>query len=171
LASFKRHSEQLEEDKLLGAGQDGNRSWITFLACIVAVYPPHSTHRLQPLDFSLFGPLYQAYSSQLIDFIAATQGLVGISKREFWGNFLPAFKASFTRDNIESAWKSTGLLPWDPEVIYKQVRRKTEAGEYPRPSTSGSSGSSILSQVDARQLRRLLEKIERELRKERQEAE
>ena len=107
--------EQLEEGKLLGAGLD----WCDQHRIIVAIYPPHSTHRLQPLDFSLFGPLYQAYSSQLIDFIAATQGLVGISKREFWGNFLPAFKASFTRDNIESAWKSTGLLPWDPEVIYK----------------------------------------------------
>ena len=68
--------EQLEEGKLPGACQDGNRSWITFLACIIAVYPPYSTHRLQPLGVSLFGPLSQAY-------IAATQGLVGISKREF----------------------------------------------------------------------------------------
>jgi hypothetical protein len=108
----------------------------------------------------------------LVDFFAATQGLVGISKREFWGNFLPAFKASFTRANMESAWKNTGLLPWDPEVVYKQVRRKGEAsltgedpgpdpGPDPRPGTSGSSGSSVLSlsQVDARQLRRLFDRV------------
>ena len=252
--------QQWEEGKVLGAGQDGNRSWITFLACIcqdlqplppmllyqgkegnfqdtwlddfdpeteeayfatsptgwtndqlglewlinvfdrhtkakarqgrdyrllitdghgshvnlafldwcdqhrilVAVFPSHSTHRLQPLDVSLFSPLSQAYTKQLIDFFAATQGLVGISKREFWGNFWPAFKASFTKDNIESAWKNTGLLPWDPEVVYKQVRRTTQAsptGGDSRPSTSSSSGSSALSQVDARQLRRLFDQV------------
>jgi len=75
---------------------------------------------------------------------------------------LPAFKASFTKANIESAWKSTGLLPWDPEVIHKQVRPKTEApliGEDLRPSIRGSSGSSVLSQVDARQLRRLFDQV------------
>ena len=129
---------------------------------IVAIFPSHSTHRLQPLDVSLFGPLSQAYSNQLVDFFAATQGLVGISKREFWGNFLPAFKASFTKANIESAWESTGLLPWDPEVIYTQVRPKTEAPptrEDPRPGTGDTSGSSVLSQVDARRLRRLFDQV------------
>jgi hypothetical protein len=128
---------------------------------IVAVFPSHSTYRLQPLDVSLFGPLSQAYSNQLVDFFTATQGLVGISKREFWSNFSSAFKASFTRANIESAWKSTGLLPWDPEVIYKQVRRRTTAplSEDSRLNTSGSSGSSILSQIDIRQLRRLFNQV------------
>jgi hypothetical protein len=106
----------------------------------------------------------------LIDFFTTTQGLVGILKREFWANFLSAFKASFTEANIESAWKSTGLLPWDPEVVYKQVRRKAEASsaredpregprEDPRLRISDSSGFSILSQVDARRLRRLFDQV------------
>src|SRR5277367_4652811 len=136
--------------------------WCDQHRIIVAIFPSHSTHRLQPLDVSLFSPLSQAYTSQLAEFLAATQGLVGISKREFWGNFWPAFKASFTRDNIESAWKNTGLLPWDPEVVYKQVR--LAAQEPPTKddawsSTSSSSGSSALSQPDARQLRRLLDQV------------
>lgn len=177
---FDRHTKakarQGRDYRLLIIDGHGSHVNITFLdwcdahRIIVAVFPSHSTHRLQPLDVSLFGPLSQAYSNQLIDFFAATQGLVGISKREFWANFLPAFKASFTEANIESAWKSTGLLPWDPEVVYKQVRRKAEASsaredpregprEDPRPRTSDSSGSSILSQVDARRLRRLFDQV------------
>lgn len=32
---------------------------------LVAVYPPHSTHRLQPLDIGLFGPLASFYSTNL----------------------------------------------------------------------------------------------------------
>jgi hypothetical protein len=177
---FDRHTKakarQGRDYRLLIIDGHGSHVTLAFLdwsdihRIIVAVFPSHSTHRLQPLDVSLFGPLSQAYTNQLVDFFAATQGLVGISKREFWGNFLPAFKASFTRANIESAWKNTGLLPWDPEVVYKQVRRKGEAsstgedsrpdpGPDSRPSTSGSSGSSILSQVDARQLRRLFDQV------------
>ena len=171
---FDRHTKakarQGRDYRLLIIDGHGSHVTLAFLdwsdihRIIVAVFPSHSTHRLQPLDVSLFGPLSQAYTNQLVDFFAATQGLVGISKREFWGNFLPAFKASFTRANIESAWKKTGLLPWDPEVVYKQVRRKGEVsstGEDPRPSSSGSSGSSVLSlsQVDARKLRRLFDRV------------
>jgi hypothetical protein len=174
--TFDRHTKakarQGRDYRLLIIDGHGSHVNLAFLdwcdahRIIVAVFPPHSTHKLQPLDVSLFGPLSQAYSNQLVDFFAATQGLVGISKREFWGNFLPAFKASFTEANIESAWKSTGLLPWDPEVIYKQVRPKAEASSTgedprpdPRPGTSNSSGSSILSQVDTRQLRRLFDQV------------
>jgi len=35
---------------------------------LVAVYPPHSTHRLQPLDISLFAPLATRYSQELNQF-------------------------------------------------------------------------------------------------------
>ena len=31
---------------------------------VVLVLPPHSTHRLQPLDLGLFGPLSKAYDRQ-----------------------------------------------------------------------------------------------------------
>jgi hypothetical protein len=70
---------------------------------IIAVFPPHSTHRLQPLDVSLFSPLSTAYSKQLATWIHKTQGLTSLSKREFWSNFWPAYEAAFTKKNIESS--------------------------------------------------------------------
>ena len=36
---------------------------------LLAIYPPHSTHTLQPLDVCLFRPLSQAYSNQLAIFM------------------------------------------------------------------------------------------------------
>ena len=41
---------------------------------IVAVFPPHSTHRLQPLDVSLFCPLSTRYSQQLKAWLHKTAG-------------------------------------------------------------------------------------------------
>ena len=56
-------------------------NWCDKHRILVAVYPPHSTHRLQPLDVSLFSPLAIFYGQQLNDFISQTQGLsrLGIS--------------------------------------------------------------------------------------------
>ncbi|KAM4063362.1 DDE superfamily endonuclease [Hirsutella rhossiliensis] len=98
--------------------------WCDQHRIIVAVFPPHSTHRLQPLDVSLFGPLSTAYTNQLIRWMAKTQGLVGLSKREFWTLILNALEASFSPENIANGWMRTGLLPLDSEVVLSQIVKK-----------------------------------------------
>ena len=50
---------------------------------ILAVLSPHSTHRLQPLDISLFSPLATYYSQGIDDLLASSQGLVRLTKRDF----------------------------------------------------------------------------------------
>jgi DDE superfamily endonuclease len=130
--------------------------WCDQHRIIVAVFPPHSTHRLQPLDVSLFSPLSTAYTNQLIQWTAKTQGLIGLSKREFWTLFWNAFEASFSPDNIASGWKRTGLMPFDPEVVLSQITEKAEDGS----DTGGDSGESLaLQQPTARDLRRLVDKV------------
>ncbi|KJZ68687.1 hypothetical protein HIM_11922 [Hirsutella minnesotensis 3608] len=130
--------------------------WCDQHRIIVAVFPPHSTHRLQPLDVSLFGPLSIAYTNQLIQWTAKTQGLIGLSKREFWSLFWDAFGSSFSAENIASGWKRTGLLPFDPEVVLSQITEKTEDD-----SESGNSSvdSLALEQPTARDLRRIVDKV------------
>jgi hypothetical protein len=36
---------------------------------LLAIFPPHSTHTLQPLDICMFKPLSQAYSNELSAFL------------------------------------------------------------------------------------------------------
>jgi hypothetical protein len=36
---------------------------------LLAIFPPHSTHTLQPLDVCMFKPLSQAYSNELLSFL------------------------------------------------------------------------------------------------------
>lgn len=99
------------------------------------------------------------YTIQLIKWIAKTQGLVGISQREFWSNFWPVFRKSFTDKNIKSGWLKTGLLPWDPEIVYKQIRQQpAEVKEQPISSASSNSLALSINAI-SRQFLGLLDKV------------
>lgn len=89
---------------------------------LLMAYPPHSTHRLQPLDVSLFNPLANYYSQNLDEWLRKHHGVCGINKKHFWSLFKPAFDLAFTKKNIDSGWRKTGLFPLNEEVILSQVR-------------------------------------------------
>ena len=59
---------------------------------LLAVLPPHATHTLQPLDVCMFKPLADAYSTQLQGFLQDSQGLLNLTK----GDFFPLFWSSWT---------------------------------------------------------------------------
>ena len=111
--------------------------WCEQNKVLVALYPPHSTHRLQPLDVSLFNPLANYYSQNLNDWIFKSQGLSRISKRDFFDLFWPAHQAAFTPANIKSGWEKTGLQPFDPSQVIKQIKSNA------RPDSSHSSSSAL----------------------------
>ena len=83
---------------------------------LLGVYPPHSTHTLQPLDVVMFKPLSTAYSKKLATLLHKHQGLVPITKADFFGLFWDAWVSSFTTKNIFSSFHATGVHPFNPNV-------------------------------------------------------
>lgn len=69
---------------------------------LLTIYPPHSTHRLQPLDVSLFALLGIFYSQELERLLHYSMGLSSISKRDFFRMFNIAYEKAFTAKNIAS---------------------------------------------------------------------
>lgn len=68
-------------------------AFISFCNCnkiMLAVYPPHSTHTLQPLDIVCFKPLAQNYSNELTDHLHKSQCLVSMKKGDFFRLFWAA---------------------------------------------------------------------------------
>jgi hypothetical protein len=124
---------------------------------LLATYPPHSTHTLQPLDVSLFGPLAQAYSLELEQFLHDCQGFSRLTKRDFFRMFWKSWEKTFTVKNVQSGFRSTGLHPWDPERVLKRFTEKVEE----RPSSSESS-TSILKAEDWRRIEKLLKQTVRD---------
>ena len=88
------------------------------------ILPPHSTHRLQPLDVGLFQPLATAYSNELNNLIHKGESFVTMTKRMFWPMFKCAWEASFVQKNIESAWKKTRIWPFQPSVILDTIKHR-----------------------------------------------
>jgi hypothetical protein len=113
------------------------------LRILVAIYPPHSTHRLQPLDVSLFNPLATYYSQALDAHTRQSLGLSSVSKRDFFTIFYPAFDKAFTEGNIRSAWRKTGIEPWDPAQVLKIFDK--EAGEALDDSSASAPSESLRS--------------------------
>ena len=91
------------------------------LRILLLVLPAHSTHRLQPLDIGLFAPLATYYTNSLNDLMAKSFGMVKISKRAFWSVFLPAWQNAFSKQNIISAFRKTGIWPYNPTPIFKTI--------------------------------------------------
>ena len=120
---------------------------------LVAVFPPHLTYRLQPLDVSLFSPLSTYYSQELNDLICKSQDLSSLTKRNFFHLFWAAYDKAFTRDNILSGWVDTGLNPLSPGIVLNTV--KTRQKQASRPSSKDSNTSALLAS-DWRKVRKLL---------------
>jgi hypothetical protein len=120
---------------------------------LLAIYPPHSTHTLQPLDVVMFKPLSSAYSSQVDGFMERSQGLTSMSKRDFYPMFMSAWEASFKEETILKAFEATGLSPLEPKVILKPFNQPTQSGQ------SSDSDSSALSASNWRKTESLLRQV------------
>jgi hypothetical protein len=76
---------------------------------LIVSYASHSTHLLQPLDLVLFCPLQKAYSKAAADYTRTS--CCGVTKKDFWRFYYFAMKEAYTAENIESAWRTSGIFP------------------------------------------------------------
>jgi hypothetical protein len=120
---------------------------------LLAIYPPHSTHTLQPLDVVMFKPLSSAYSAQLASFMERCQGLTSMSKRDFYPMFVAAWEASFKETTILKAFEAIGISPSNPEVILERFHQPAQSGP------SDDSNSSALSASIWRKTESLLRQV------------
>ena len=81
--------------------------------------PTHSTHLLQPLDVVTFGQYAAEYSKALDN--ASRRGITGVDKELFMQLFQEAHKEVFTNRLCRSAFRSTGIYPYNPDAILKNL--------------------------------------------------
>jgi len=74
--------------------------------------PSHTTHKLQPLDVGVFGPIQAAWRKQTKEYMLKTADELPLPQvvREY----LIARTRVMKESNIISAWKKSGLLSLDP---------------------------------------------------------
>jgi hypothetical protein len=101
---------------------------------ITLCMPAHASHILQPLDVGCFAPLKRAYKQEVG--ALANCGVNHIDKRAFLDAFKPVFKRSFSKNNIQSSFRATGLVPLDPEVVISRLEVKPHTPTTPPPGST-----------------------------------
>ena len=94
--------------------------------------PSHSSHLTQPLDVGVFAPLKKAYGAEISFLIRAN--VTHITKDDFFLAFRAAFRAAFTKSNIEGGFRGAGLVPFNPDVVISKLDIKLRT-----PTPPGSS--------------------------------
>ena len=120
---------------------DGHRSHIIIpvLEWVVAhnielfVLPAHTSHLLQPLDVACFGPLQRIYNSECHKFIRSNP-YSNITRYHIAELSSKAYEHALSTPNLKSAFKSTGIFPFDPSTI--ESEKLTPATAYHQSSSS-----------------------------------
>lgn len=126
---------------------------------------PHCTHRLQPLDVGFMGPLSTFYSQAVQTWLRNHPGRV-VTQFQIALLFGSAFERAATMHNAVSAFKKTGIAPFNPntftdaEFAPSETTEKCEAPieimqveENPSTSTieppdNPQSQASIIQEID-----------------------
>ena len=77
--------------------------------------PPHTTHKLQPLDVWVFGPLQCAWQEHCDDILDETGE--EIQQEDIVKEYMAARNKSVTPEIVRGAWKKCGMAPLDPNVF------------------------------------------------------
>jgi hypothetical protein len=128
---FERYTKPKRETQKRLLIVDGHSShvnmafinWADEHGIILLILPPHTTHRLQPLDVGLFQPLSTYYSLELNQLMHDSGGAVSMSKRFFWPLFKRAWDKAFTEENIQSAFRKAGIWPTNGVQVLSAIQR------------------------------------------------
>ncbi|KAJ4426133.1 hypothetical protein ANN_26942 [Periplaneta americana] len=83
---------------------------------IMITFPPHTTHKLQALDISVFGP-FKHYMSKGIDLWMTNHHGSRITDYDLAPILKDAFLSAVTPNNITQGFKKAGIFPLCPDVF------------------------------------------------------
>ena len=104
---------------------------------ILCRLPSHTSHKLQPCDVGVFGPLKSAYREQVERLYRGGAGTV--DKRHFTYLYDRARQQAITPRNIRSGWSRSGLFPFDPSRHVREDGPSEQDIEAVRPAATHDS--------------------------------
>lgn len=78
--------------------------------------PPHTSHRLQPLDVTVFGPFKRSYTTAVDGWMRSNPGKT-VTIHDIPGLVKAAQEVAMTSRNIVSGFKNTGIFPFNRDTF------------------------------------------------------
>jgi DDE superfamily endonuclease len=94
------------------------------------VFPPHTTHCLQPADKSFFKSLKTNWTNEGIE-SARKSGGRSLGKSGFFSILTPAWTKSCTVEIAQSGFRATGIFPLNRNIIPESAFAPSETSERP----------------------------------------
>jgi hypothetical protein len=104
---FDNHESHLTIETLNLAKENG---------VVIVTLPPHCSHKLQPLDTSVFAPFKANYNAAVDSWLLHHPG-TPLSIYDVASCVGVAFDRSMTPSNIKSGFRKTGILPFDRNIF------------------------------------------------------
>jgi hypothetical protein len=92
--------------------------------------PSYTSHKLQPCDVGVFGPLKAAYRDEAERLFRGGANTIG--KQHFTSLYSPAREKAFTARNIMAAWAACGLFPFNPDRVLSVTPKPLNAPTLPK---------------------------------------
>jgi len=83
----------------------------------IVTFPPHCSHKLQPLDRTVYGPFKRYFNTAADAWMTNNPGkpMTIYDLAELVGN---AYPLAFSSKNIQAGFKVTGIVPFDRDVFW-----------------------------------------------------
>ena len=126
---------------------------------VLLTFPPHTSHKFQPLDRSVYGPLKKYYNASCNDWQLSNPGKT-ISIYEISYLLGLAYPRAFTPSNIVSGFRVSEICPFDRNVFTDEEllssfvtdREEVSADDDIDPAPSTSDQRQVPSTSDQRQV-------------------
>ena len=86
---------------------------------ILCRLPSHTSHKTQPCDVSVFGPLKTAYRDEVERRYRG--GLTNVNKEQFTAIYSRARERAMTKKKILAGWAKAGLFPFNPSRVLRDI--------------------------------------------------
>lgn len=83
---------------------------------VMLCLPPHTTHRLQPLDVSFYGPMKTYYDQEVSKWLKANPGRV-VTQFQIASLFSAAYCKAAQTSVAQNGFAKTGIWPVNPEIF------------------------------------------------------
>lgn len=128
LLTVDNHGSHTSVDAILFCRQNG---------IVLLSFPPHTTHRLQPLDVGIYSPFKTKLAVAFNDWMLSHPGRT-ISIRNIAELANIAYLNSFTPSNIISAFKNTGIWPLNRLIFTDEDFAPSSVTDIPQENTESA---------------------------------
>lgn len=99
---------------------------------VLLSFPPHCSHRMQPLDVGIYAPFKSKYATSCNDWSVANPGKT-LSLRQVAHLVKLPFLNAFTPSNITKAFEKTGIVPFQSDVFTEDHFAPSLVTDIPTP--------------------------------------